>query len=361
MNFRNVNRLFAVLAIFSVAVSAQHPTPAPPQTARQALVEMFNGGQDAVAKHLTVEVQQLLKQPENSRAAMGLAMFDSIKSQAGGELQLFETGPVLLAVNEPRQHQKFEVRIENDDLNADEDTLELSLHLLQDGQEQQDQLGYFSSRLNITMKRQQNVWRLSNIKLGFEVPVGDPEFVKQTFLESPNKTRAAGFAEVGPASGDGMVGVTPGSSDALPEGHMTIVVSKTALPPEQMIMMLGLAESSFAREHADAGFTCSLGELSGPAKEFGLEQISATSNGYKINLTGCQGKPAGSFQISLEPVSPGTGGKAYCLDATQNVRVSDDGRGETCLVSGRPQNNMQESGTIGFDPISAGAAGTPKK
>lgn len=127
-------------------------------------------------------------------------------------------------------------------------------------------------------------------------------------------------------------------------------------------MMLGLAESSFAREHADAGFTCSLGELAGAAKEVGLEQTSGISNGYKISLTGCQGKPAGSFQITLEPVSPGAGGKAYCLDATQNVRISDDGRGETCLISGRPENNVQnESGTIGVDAVSAGVAIVPRK
>jgi hypothetical protein len=121
--------------------------------------------------------------------------------------------------------------------------------------------------------------------------------------------------------------------------------------------MLGIAESLFARQHAETGFTCSLTDLAETGKNLGIDpQVSAgIYKGYRISVSGCQGKPAGSFQISLEPVSGG-GGKAYCIDATQNVRVSDDGRGATCLTSGKLEN--QES--IVPDPVATGVAIEPK-
>jgi hypothetical protein len=59
-------------------------------------------------------------------------------------------------------------------------------------------------------------------------------------------------------------------------------------------------------------------------------------NGYRFSLTGCQGRPAGSFQILAEPAVVAPNAKAYCVDATQNLRASEDGRGATCLAMGKP-------------------------
>jgi hypothetical protein len=69
----------------------------------------------------------------------------------------------------------------------------------------------------------------------------------------------------------------------------------------------------------------------------GMEQqlSSGMSQGYKLSLSGCQGRPAGSFQVVAEPTAHGNGGKALCTDATRNIRVADDGRGSTCLTFGR--------------------------
>src|SRR5262249_20182344 len=126
----------AVLAAVSFsALFAQQQAPAPPmQSARQALTEMLTGGQKAVAKHLTVEVQQLLAKSGNKSAAL-LAPIGSIQSEFG-HAQTFDTGQVLMLINQPREHSKIEVRIENDDLSGDEDTLELSLHVVRENSEQ---------------------------------------------------------------------------------------------------------------------------------------------------------------------------------------------------------------------------------
>lgn len=311
-------RAALLFSAISISTFAQQPAPAPPQTARQALIEMITGGQKAASKHLTVEVQQLLANVGN-KSSYVLAMFDSIRSQAGTEIQTFDTGSILLSANEPREHAKLEARIENDDLTGEEDTLELSFHLMRDGKEDQAaDWGAFLSHVAVNMKRQQGIWRLNKIGVGLEFPLGDPEFLKKTFFKIPDQ-----------ATG---VGVVAGSGhlEANTEQHEINVL------PEQLVAWLSFSERSFAQEHPDIGFSCSLSELTQNLKFFESNQelSSGTYKGYKLSLTGCEGKPAGSFHIVAEPIVQGAGAKAFCTDATQNLRASDDGRGSSCIASG---------------------------
>src|SRR5690242_121978 len=64
-----------------------------------------------------------------------------------------------------------------------------------------------SSRTNrtVTMKKQQNIWRLSDVGVGVDFPLGDPEFLKKTFL------KAAGGVATG--LGASASGVAAASSD----------------------------------------------------------------------------------------------------------------------------------------------------
>lgn len=343
---------FLVFGIFgfTAILNAQKEVPAPPQTARQALIELVNGGPQAVMKHLTVEVQELLTKPENSTAMAAMGMWGSIKSGAGKDFQMFETGPVLASFTDPNQQNKYEIRVDNDDLSGEEDTLEVSIHTLHDGQEVQEEWSYFISHITVNMVRQEGIWRLNKIGMGAEFPLGDAEFLKKVFLDSKV----------------GMAGVYMGSPDVHAHSNATTGEPAVAaeLPSSQMLMMLVMAEREFATQHADVGFTCSLPELAEAAKGLGLNQQIAggTYGAYKLNLTGCQGKPAGSFQITLEPNSPGSGGKAFCIDATLNVRVSDDGRGATCLTSGRLEKAEADQGeAIGWDPAPAVRVTKPKE
>ena len=133
------------------------------------------------------------------------------------------------------------------------------------------------------------------------------------------------------------------------------------LAPDQLVMMISWAERSFARQHPDIGFTCSLPDLSEGDRN-GLDQQISTGSykGYKITLSGCQGKPAGSFQVAVEPIA-GKGGKAYCIDATQNIRVADDGRASTCLTSGRVERpGLSEMDVVGIDVHSHDTTPKPK-
>jgi hypothetical protein len=328
-------------AVLFIAVSfstlfAQQQAPVPPiQSARQALAEMLTGGQKAVAKHLTVEVQQLLAKSGNKSAAL-LAPIGSIQSEFG-QAQIFESGPVLLLINQPREHSKIEVRVENDDLSGDEDTFDLSLHVIRENSEQPpEDWEAFLSRLTVNMKKQAGIWRLNKIGVGVEFPLGDPEFLKKTVLK--------GFEQA-----DSKAAVAAGDH----------VEFKTERPqernvsPEELVLWTTMLEYSFARQHPDVGFTCSLSDLAEMAKSMGMEQqLSGSMNqGYKLSLSGCQGRPAGSFQVVAEPTTQGNGGKAFCTDATRNVRVSDDGRGSTCLVTGKAARSDGEDGMVGFKVV----------
>jgi hypothetical protein len=72
-------------------------------------------------------------------------------------------------------------------------------------------------------------------------------------------------------------------------------------------------------------------------------------HGYKFSLSGCQDKPSGSFHLVAEPVSPTGKAKAFCTDATNNVRSSDDGLGSSCLASGKQAAFATEEESVGFD------------
>jgi hypothetical protein len=172
---------------------------------------------------------------------------------------------------------------------------------------------------------------LNEISVNIKVPVGDPKLLEK----------------VGESSGGMMMG-----------GLSSFGVSATSKsqktrdwPPKDAIMMVALAESTFASLHPEIGFTCSLADL-GENNHFDLDPRIFSGEpyrGYKFALSGCQGKPAGSFHLIAEPVSPAAGAKAYCTDATRNVRASDDGRGATCLVSGKSPRLDREESSVGFD------------
>jgi hypothetical protein len=321
---------FLFSAISLSALFAQQPAPAaPPQTARQALLEMITGGQQAAMRHLTVEMQQSLK-GKGKEFAPGLAVFDQIKA-GGAAFQVFETGEVLLSFTEPGTNEKTEIHVESDDLNGDTDNIDLSFHELRDGVEQDSPYTELLSHFTLGFKRQENIWRLNEIALGIKVPVGDP-----AWLDKISKDMGKG----------GMVGAkaSTGASEK-PEAQMTA---------QQTVMMLGFAEEIYAQRHPEAGFTCSLAELRNRTS-FGIDERifqGEPSNGYKFSLSGCQGKPVESFHVIGEPVAPGAGAKAYCTDATRNVRSSDDGRGATCLSAGKTPNSAANTGGYtSWDPI----------
>jgi hypothetical protein len=334
--------IVAVVAFLILPVAAQQPARTPPQTARQALIEMMTGGDKGFTKHLTVEVQRALEQRTELRVGSPVQLWSSMALGATRDMRTFDSGQLLLAFTDAGGNRKFEIHVDGDDLSGDEDNLDLSVHTFVDGQEQSAEgLSELSlSRFAVNMKRQQSVWRLNRITISVGLSIGDPAFLEQILGQGGAKT----------------AGTAAGNESFLPEPHtelrVTPVEEESALPitaPDQLVALLAYAEREFARLHPDQGFTCSLADLAESANVKMDPKVSTgTYYNYHYSLSGCEGKPTGSFQLTAEPVAAGAGGRAFCTDATQNVRVSEDGRAATCLVAGTvPRDADAENGVAG--------------
>jgi len=321
--------LAALAFLASAALCAQQAQAPPPQTPRQALIEMISGGQEGAMKHLTVEMQKSLQGDGKSNAAAQLAAFDQIKA-ASADLQVFETGQVLLSANDPKSNEKFEVHVDSDDLSGGTDNMDISFHQFRDGVEQDVPYAAMLSRFTVGMKRQANVWRLNEISINIKVPVGDPKLLEKF--------------------GNGMPGMIGGKIGAGADGKPD---KPRDMAPREAIQMLGMTESMFARTHPEIGFTCTLADLAKPnllnldPRIFSGEPY----HGYKFSLSGCQDKPSGSFHLVAEPVSPAAGAKAFCTDATNNVRSSADGLGSSCITSGKLASFSADEESVGVDSV----------
>jgi hypothetical protein len=323
---------FCCVAVLFVSLSAfaqQEPAQPRPQTARQALIEIVTNGANTMPKHLTVEVQELLKTKKIS--SPGLYWPTGIVPQSG--LQSFETGDILFVYNDSAQRTKYEVHVDSDDLAGDEDTFVLSLHASKNGREEESEWDYMASHSTVLLKMQQNSWRLSKISFGVEFPVGDPRFIEKTFLK-------------GVANGLGATSTTHAASHA---GSEPGEQARPPMPVDQILRTLALSQSMFAQMHPDIGFACTLSELGDVSQMMGVDQqiMTGSYNGYRFALAGCDRKPAGSFQITAEPIMARPGAKAFCTDATHNVRSSDDGRGATCLSSGKLYQHSEDAAVVG--------------
>lgn len=322
-------RTVGLLLVFSAStfLSAQPQAPAaPPQMPRQALIEIITGGQQGAMKHLTVEMQKSLQGDGKNNAATQLAAFDQLKA-ASSEFQVFESGRVLFATNDLRSHEKFEVHVDSDDLSGDTDNIDISFHQFRDGVETDVPYAAMLSRFTIGMKKQENVWRLNELSINIKVPLGDPKLLERFGNGMPTR----------------MIGGKIGASGKAEKSR--------DMSPKQTIMMLAFAESTFARSHPETGFTCTLADLA-KSNPFGLDPRIFSGEpyqGYKFTLSGCQDKASGSFHLTAEPVSPTTKAKAYCTDATNNIRSSDDGLGSSCLASGKVAAFGTDDESIGFD------------
>ncbi len=316
---RNITIVLSVLATAAGVALCQQIQVAPrtpTQTPRQAMVELLTGEEAAAKRHLTLEVQKQLAASEgNSAGGMSLlGMMNMAKGAGGPEFQAFEAGPILFSVDSPKDRQKFELRVENDVVHGETADIDLSLHSFKDGTEESLPIGL---HFLLGLKLQQSIWRLNAITFSIKLPVGDPRLYDPgTWNQSLMASRMMGASGIG--------GGSP-APDKIPVGRA--------------VKMVGMAENVYLKKHPNLGFTCNLADLVNIGKGFDNGQTytyldsefaTGTYNGYRFKLAGCD---TSQFQVIAEPLS-GLG-KAYCSDATNTLRVADDGRGATCLASGR--------------------------
>lgn len=307
-------------ALLFLASSAFAQAPREPQTARQALIEMFFGqSADHFEKHLPLATLRTLKKLDSGNvqgSLTQLSMLAALAKANGTGIETFDTGSTLLKIEDPRNPgQKVEVIVERDDLSGDEDQIELSFQLSKDIQATIPPL---LSRFTFTMKMDSDIWRLNEISVTLSVPLADPDFLKSLEERSHNQNE-----------------------------QMTIWSMRS----------VNTAETAY--KAASGGYACDLAMLgsgkqaSGATRAYLYDQelVKGKKNGYVFAISACDDS---HYKIVAEPATPGSGQRAVCSDESGTIRASADGKGTTCVSSGEEVDNKQTGivgGYVGNTPV----------
>jgi len=307
-------------------VSAQ--TTAAPQTARQALMEMFfSKTPGTLVKHLPAVTRAAL---EKSGAMTTLQQYSQMATQLptdGQNLKTFETGPILLEGQNPKTGDKVQITVESDRLHGDQNDIAIALHISKNGQ---PQLTPFMPQMTFSMKQESQVWKLNEISVTIHVPLADPDLLKAI----EEKMAPAAGAHVTMASQSGMPMAAPRQESPM----------QTAGSDAQVISAMKTilaAENTYASRYQNVGYTCSLSSLdgfgSGEPNEHQAMLISSSlaggkRYGYGFVLTDCSGAPASSFHLTATPGANVFGRKAFCADQTGVIRSGEDVA--ACLAGG---------------------------
>jgi hypothetical protein len=231
-----------------------------PQTARQALVEMFfSKTPGTFEKHLPQVTREALRKAGTAPGTSlieGLSAMTSQLSARGQQLQTFEAGPTLISIEDPGAHTKFEITVERDDLQADEDEIELSFHGYKDGE---TQIPGTKFRFTFTMKQEAGSWRLQDVTVAVRVSLTNPAFLKAMTTDlkaiSTGSSEIAMSAPKATSMGNSEISVSAppamGVTNAVNEGW-AIGALRT----------LNTAEVTYAATFG-GGFTCALSDLGG--------------------------------------------------------------------------------------------------
>jgi hypothetical protein len=318
---RKVVWVLVVAAIGSAALPAQETST--PQTARQALLEMFfSKTPGTLVKHLPSVTRAAL---EKSGALASLQQYSLLANQLqtqGTNFQTFETGSVLLSGEDPKTGQKVEVTVENDALRGDQDDIELSFQTYKNGEAQRTP---FMPRITFSMKQEARIWKLNEISVTLRLPLADPDLLK-AFTENMKARESAGTS------------VTP---------HTQVASSNAGSDAQVVAAMRTIltAEIAYATSYPRVGFTCTLSDLDGfgggePNEHQAMLINSGLAGGkrfgYVFTLSSCGGAPATSFHLSASPNANAFGRKTFCADHSGTIRSSDDGNPATCFASGAP-------------------------
>jgi hypothetical protein len=311
----------AAVAMLSSHSARTQQTGSMPQTARQALLEMFfSKTPGTFAKHLPAATIAAL---EKSGALANLQQYSTLMTQLqtqGHTVETFETGSVLLVADDPKTGQKADITVENDSLRGDQDDIELTFHMYKNGQEQASP---FMPQMTFSMKQEAQIWKLNEISVTLHVPLADPAFLK------------AMTEKMQPQAGANAALTAHSETPAVPAGSDAAVLTA--------MRTILTAEITYAASYPTVGFTCSLSDLDGfgggqpnehQAMLINSGLASGKRYGFVFTLSGCSGTPATGFHLTAAPGANTFGRKTFCADQSAVIRSSADAA--TCSSSGMP-------------------------
>jgi competence protein ComGC len=109
------------------------------------------------------------------------------------------------------------------------------------------------------------------------------------------------------------------------------------------VRTINTAEVSYATNHEQEGFTCSLADLGG-AGLLDATLASGTKSGYRYELVACDGTPVQHYTILAIPMTPGTSGqRTFCSDESAVIKsMANDATGN-CMDVGEPLRSTGRS------------------
>ncbi len=349
-------RKFAMLLILAALASplarAQSSTTLAPQTARQALMEMFSlKTQGTFLKHLPVATLTAL---EKSGALTTLQQYSMLTSQlhsTGNQLETFETGPVLLTSVDPKTAQKVEVIVESDSQQGEADNIVLTFRTYKDNQVQKTP---FMPRITFAMKMESGVWKLNEILVSIRLPLADPDFLKS--ITDGIKSRTATPAmqpqiKLTQSPSIQTQSIQTQSNQSQPIQNQPMQWQPGAQNHgfdssiQTAMRSILTAEIAYSATYRAVGYTCTLSDLDGfgggePNEHQAMLIPSGLAGGkrfgYVFTLSGCTGRPASGFQLVAAPGGNSFGRRAFCADQSGVIRYSAEGNPATCLASGTP-------------------------
>ena len=287
-----------------ISLCAQTATPPPPQSARQALLEMlFGKGENDFKKHLPEDARQILvrkgETPETS-TILRVSTFGQMFSQ-GKKVETFETGPIFLSAV-MSETEKVECTVERDSLSGEADEIQISIHYYKDGQAQPLPV---VPDLTFTLKQEKEIWRLTEITAAAHIPLTDPDYLKGLRKQQDEEVESQ---------------------------------------VRNRIVMLGSAESGYAGKHPDAGYSCSLSTLfshdpsQNPTENGVLDHGQGNDEwyGYRFTLSSCDGTPPSKYRITAVPTDSDAGLKTFCSDESGSIKFVAGRKTSSCFSRGKP-------------------------
>lgn len=301
---------FAILILLLTGVSAAQTAgplapPPPPQTARQALLEMFLGqGGTSFQKHLPTATQDFLK-TNDTIPLKEISEISGEFHQPTNQIETFDEGPLLIRLQNQQIDQTIEIRVDNELDGGDEDELRLSLQVYRAGRAVPIP---FLPTFTCLMKLESSIWRLNEFSFNGRIPIGDTDFL-ETLSHHLAATRTYS-QEVG------------------------------AL---HALRSIATAQVSYAATFSSIGFDCSISALGGDpegeptpraARMVERNLSSGAVEGYTFEISDCTGSPTNHYRVSAVPDNSNADLRAFCADETGKIRYSDAGQAADCFTAG---------------------------
>jgi hypothetical protein len=294
--------LLAMIGSCSLVAQSTQPSE---QSPRQALIEMFLGkGANDFTRHLPDGARAvLLHKGETPETSFLLKVASAVRGieQQGEKVETFDDGPNILVTENTNIHERVEVSVEHESSSGGDSEIELSVRVFKN--DEPEALPVIPQVI-FTLKQENEIWRVTELTLAAHVPLEDTDYLKGLRKQQDEANESAA---------------------------------------QMRVSMIAQSETAYAATHADVGYVCQLGSLY-PSPE---GEPSATApfaqdefNGYRISLSGCEGKPARSYRLTVIPVDPDSEMKTFCVDESGTLKSAQASDGSSCLSDGKVINNL---------------------